>query len=71
MMRSKYLAVRGVCQFMPKGTPMSYSNNVLMGKGAVILSILNRYESFEVLRANTIKSIMSKLKNKIGGYLIE
>ncbi len=36
--------IKGVCQFMPKNAPMSYSNNVLMGDGGALLSKLNRYE---------------------------
>ena len=66
MKRSDFTGVR---QIMPSFAPMSYSHNALMGNGGALLSKLNRYECFQVGGVNLKKSLTSKLKNKMGGYL--
>ena len=74
-MRSKNITVLGekigVRQFVPKNAPMSYSHNALMGNGGLILSILNRYDCFEVGGGFVFFLAYSEIPGVLGGYLNE
>jgi len=74
-MRSKNITVlggkRGVGHIVPNYAPMSYSHNVIMANGGVLLPKLNRYDCFEVGGGFVFFLAYSEIPGVLGGYLNE